>query len=148
MSKIDETLDIPNTRSCEVQTDELNIQSKSFSAFMGRVTDAAQVIKDEQSVFERARAISANGTFGSEKLEGIIDVLQNQLMSSVSNWYTDDNGNLIFIAADESSAMMLSGSGFMVADGKDENDNWNWRTFGTGKGFTADLVTAGVLRAG
>lgn len=147
VSETDEYLDKANTRSCKVQTDELNIQGKSFASYMGRVTDAAQVIKDEQSVFERARAISAEGTFGADKLNGIIDVLQNQLMSSVSNWYTDENGNLMFIAADESSAMMLSGSGFMVADGK-TNGNWNWRSFGTGKGFTADLMTAGVLRAG
>ena len=148
MSQVDESLDLPNSRSCTVQTDELNIQSKSFASFMGRVTDAAQVLKDEQSVFERARAISKEGTFGADKLNGIIDVLQNKLMSSVSNWYTDDNGNIMFISADETSAMMLSGSGFMVADGKNSSGDWNWRTFGTGKGFTADLMTAGVLRAG
>lgn len=148
VSQIEEMLDEPNTRSVEIQTDELNIQSKSFSSFMGRVTDAAQVIKDEQTIFERARAISAEGKFGTDKLDGIIDVLQNKLASTISNWYTDDNGNMIFIAADESSAMMLSGSGFMVADGKDDDGNWNWRTFGTGKGFTADLITAGVLQAG
>ena len=35
----------------------------------------------------------------------------------------------------------------MVANGK-TSDQWNWRTFGTGEGFTADLITAGVLRAG
>lgn len=148
VSQISEYLDRANTRSVKIQTDEMNIQGKSFAAFLGRITDAAQVIKDQQSIFERAKALSKDGTFGTDKLNGIIDVLQNRLLSTVSNWYTDDNGNLIFVAADESNAMMLSGNGFMVANGKTASGRWNWRTFGTGEGFTADLITAGVLQAG
>ena len=115
---------------------------------MNRITDAAQLVKDKQSIYDRAKALAADGTFGTDKLDGAIDVLQNRLLSTKSNWYTDNNGNIIFISADESNAMMLSGSGFMVANGQDEHGNWNWRTFGTGEGFTADLITAGILRAG
>lgn len=77
----------------------------------------------------------------------MIDISKNKIMSVGSNWYTDDNGNIVFVALDESSAMMLTGMGFMVANGKNENDEWNWRTFGTGDGFTADLITAGFLSA-
>lgn len=44
--------------------------------------------------------------------------------------------------------MMLTGAGFMVAAGKDDDGNWKWRTFGTGEGFTADVITAGIIRAG
>lgn len=148
VSEISEYLDRANTRTVEIRTDELNIQGKSFASFLGRITDAAQIIKDEQSIYDRARALSQNGTLGTHKLEGTIDVLQNRLLSTMSNWYTDDNGNLMFVSADETNAMMLSGNGFMVANGKNEDGSWRWRTFGTGEGFTADLITAGILRAG
>lgn len=147
VSDISEYLDRANTRSVEIKTDELNISSKSFSSFLGRITDAAQLVKDKNAIYDRAKALSANGELGAGKLEGAIDVLKNQLVSTQSNWYTDDNGNLMFESADGTNAMMLSGNGFMVANGK-TNDQWNWRTFGTGDGFTADLITAGVLRAG
>lgn len=147
VSQIGEYLDRANTRTVEIKTDISNIQGKSFSSFLGRITDAAQIVKDKESIFDRARALSSNGTLGASKLEGVIDVLQNRLMSTLSNWYTDENGNLMFVSADESNAMMLSGNGFMVANGKDENGNWNWRTFGSGEGFTADLITAGIIRA-
>lgn len=147
MEQIDEYLDRANSREVDIKTDELNIQGKSFASFLNRITDAAQVVKDKQSVYDRAKALSGDGTLGTNKLNGIIDVLKNQLVASKSNWYTDENGNILFVSADESSAMMLCGTGFMVANGKDQQGNWNWRTFGTGDGFTADLITAGVLRA-
>lgn len=147
VDQIIEYLDRANTRAVEIKTDIMNIQGKSFSSFLGRITDAAQIVKDKESIFDRAKALSKDGTFGTYKLEGMIDVLKNRLVSTMSNWYTDDNGNIMFVSADESNAMMLSGNGFMVANGKDSQGRWNWRTFGTGEGFTADLITAGVLRA-
>jgi hypothetical protein len=58
----------------------------------------------------------------------MIDVVKNQILSSVSNWYTDESGNMVFVSADEGSAMMLSGAGFMLADSKNEDGSWNWRT--------------------
>lgn len=148
VSQIEEYLDRANTRGVEVKTDELNIQGKSFASFLGRITDAAQMLKDKQAIYDLAKALSPDGTLATYKLNGIIDVLTNQLVSTKSNWSTDENGNIIFVAADESSAMMLSGAGFMVANGKKDDGSWNWRTFGTGEGFTADLITAGILRAG
>lgn len=149
VSKITEYLDRANTRKVDIQTDILNIQPKSFGSLLSRITDMAQVIKDKQTIFERARAIGADGTFGTNKLNGIMDVLQNKLMSTATTWYTDDRGNMIFESADGTNAMMLSGNGFMVANGRDQQTgDWNWRTFGTGEGFTADLMTAGVLQAG
>lgn len=148
VTQITEDLDIANTRRVKIETDELNIQGKTFGTMMGRIVNAAQNLVDNKSIYARAAAIGADGTLGAEKLDGIIDVLQNRLESTQSNWYTDDNGNIIFESADGTNAMMLCGSGFMVANGKTDAGRWNWRTFGTGEGFTADLITAGILRAG
>ncbi len=33
-----------------------------------------------------------------------------------------------------------------IADSRDSEGNWNFRTFGSGKGFVADLITAGILK--
>ena len=43
--------------------------------------------------------------------------------------------------------MMLCGEGFMIAYGRTANGDWNWRTFGTGEGFTADAIITGYLSA-
>ena len=53
----------------------------------------------------------------------------------------------MFISADGQSAMKLTGEGFAVASSKNDDGTWNWRTFGTGKGFSADLIVTGLLNA-
>ena len=131
-----------------ISTDELNIGSSTFESVLNRMMEAANIIDQRNAIYERAAAISEGGTISADQLNGEIDLLKNHLASTKSGWYTDANGNIMFEAQDGQSAMMLSGSGFMVANGKDASGNWNWRTFGTGEGFTADLITAGILRAG
>lgn len=45
-------------------------------------------------------------------------------------------------------AIQLKGAGFRIANSKKSNGEWDWRTFGTGDGFTADLLNVGVIRGG
>lgn len=73
--------------------------------------------------------------------------MKTQLLSSASNWKTDEKGNIIFVTLDGTSAMMLCGNGFMIANSQTTDGDWNWRTFGTGDGFAADLITTGFLSA-
>ena len=42
-------------------------------------------------------------------------------------------------------AMQLCSQGFRIAPGCKADGSWDWRTFGTGAGFTADLITVGTL---
>lgn len=45
-------------------------------------------------------------------------------------------------------AMCFGSMGFMIAHERTlDNKDWNWRTFGTGKGFFADLIVAGTMLA-
>ena len=45
-------------------------------------------------------------------------------------------------------AMCYGTMGFMIASERTpDNRDWNWRTFGTGKGFFADLIVAGTMLA-
>ena len=46
------------------------------------------------------------------------------------------------------SAYKISGDGFMIADSKDANGNWNWRIVGSGTGFSTDALTEGYLDPG
>ena len=148
---ITETVEYPDTpedNTITISTDELDIGSKTFESILNRIVDVAELVRDKKTIYNRAAALSQNGKAFTTILEGEINVLQNRLASTTSNWYTDAQGNMIFESLDGQSAMMLCGSGFMCANGKREDGSWNWRTFGTGEGFTADLITTGILRAG
>lgn len=46
------------------------------------------------------------------------------------------------------TAIQLKGGGFRIANKVKANGDWNWRTFGTGDGFTADEVNAGQIQGG
>jgi len=43
--------------------------------------------------------------------------------------------------------MYIAPTGFMIANTKDSSEQWVWTTFGTGAGFTANLINAGTLLA-
>lgn len=139
---------LENQNVIELSTDERNVTLKSFTSLINRIMEQADIVKERQSIYDRARALSGDGTLATEKLNGEINLLKHKIGSSASGIYTDENGNMIIEAADGSSAMMLTGAGFMLAADKDGNGEWNWRAFGTGEGFTADMITAGILRAG
>lgn len=46
------------------------------------------------------------------------------------------------------SAIQVCSQGFRIASGTKSDGSYDWRTFGTGEGFTADEITAGTLNAG
>ena len=127
VEKITRYLDEPNKGSVEITNEEVSISS-SFDSIFSRITSIADVIQQKQTIFERAEALHSDGSLATDRLSGAIDLLTTQLTSSVSSWYTDDNGNIIFESVDGSSAMQLCGEGFMIASGKNEDGSWNWRT--------------------
>ena len=44
-------------------------------------------------------------------------------------------------------AMNINGLGFRLASSTNADGSWNWRTFGTGEGFVADEIVAGILHS-
>lgn len=46
------------------------------------------------------------------------------------------------------SAMQICSQGFRIASGTKADGSYDWRTFGTGEGFTADEITAGRILGG
>lgn len=121
-------IDKDNYGTVSVSNNDLSINSNDLGSLLSRMSQLADLIDQKNQVYERAKAFSASGTLYADRLNGQIDVLKNQLLSTVSNWRTDEQGNILFESADGGSAMMLCGAGFMIANSKDEDGSWNWRT--------------------
>lgn len=114
---------------------------------MSRIAQLSDLINQKNSLFQRAEIISGEKTIHMDRLEGTINIMKNRLQAAKSSWYTDEDGNILFESATGKTAMMLCGEGFMIAPNKNADGTWNWRTFGTGEGFTADAIVAGYLSA-
>jgi len=140
-------IDNLSTGTIEVSNQDITLTSGDLGTLLSRISQLADLIEQKNALFERAKAISSDNTIFAERLNGRIDVLKTRLLSTVSNWYTDDQGNILFESSDGNYAMMLCGAGFMIASSKDSSGEWNWRTFGTGEGFTADEIVAGFISA-
>lgn len=67
---------------------------------------------------------------------------QGEIWSTVP---LDENGKPLHTPG---MAMQLTGMGFRIASTVDSNGEFEWTTFGTGEGFTADCINAGIIRGG
>lgn len=146
--------------------DEIVIRPKLFPADV-----AAAIIKIDRDYVNPANtrleisttgvAVSASSLYAEQtrKIEenslpanvltrdSVIDTMVTRIMSSGTNMFTDPScGALCFVSQDGTTAMMLTGAGWMIADEK-IGENWQWRTAATGSGIVADEITAGTLQA-
>ena len=122
-------IDQENVGTINISNKDISMNTNDLGSLLSRISQLSDLVEQKNALYERAKAISKSGTFYADRLNGAIDVLTNQLKSTVSNWYTDEQGNIIFEAADGGSAMMLCGAGFMIAGSKKEDTgDWNWRT--------------------
>lgn len=147
VSAVETCFDRRQDDSIEISNEDLALADVSFESMLTRMTMLADLIEQKNALFSRAEAIGADKTVQMDRLEGTINVLKTKLSSAVSSWYTDDNGNIIFESTTGKSAMMLTGDGFMIAAGKTDEGEWNWRTAGTGQGLVADAIVTGYLSA-
>ncbi|SNR95322.1 phage minor structural protein, N-terminal region [Anaerovirgula multivorans] len=151
ISIVDEDLGIDMTARV-VEYDEYPLEPKRSTVvianFIDNITDQLSRIdgdlRDTKNKVDRT--IGENGKIDTFWLDGQIDVLKNRFESTISNWYTDENGNIIFESLNGTSAMKLAGDGLAIANSK-VGGEWQWTTFGTGEGFTANLINAGILNA-
>lgn len=97
-----------------------------------------------------ADAITKEGGLKGEKIIGIMNAAVTQLRAQRTQAKKLDVVAMLCEDTDPESenygAMCIGTKGFMIAsertaDGKD----WDWRTFGTGYGFVADCIVAGLL---
>ena len=69
--KVTDRKDKPGQRRVTIATDEAGTGSSKMTAFMDRIADMAQLLKDERAIYQRAEALSPSGTTSTGKLEGL-----------------------------------------------------------------------------
>ena len=97
-------------------------------------------------------AIRTDGTLIAQKIQGVVDGMKASLRVQKSIAEKQDVRAVLFEDLDPDSptygAMCLGTQGFQIANERTSDDrDWDWRTFGTATGFSADLITAGTLAA-
>lgn len=147
IDSIKKCYDKPWETSISVNTNLSTINQHTFTDVMSHIADVANEINAKQTKYDKAIVPTDSGKVSTDVLQGSVDANTLSITGGSSNWYTDRNGNIIFESADGDSAMMLTGSGFAIANSKNRFGDWVWRTFGTGNGFTADEIVTGFLRA-
>lgn len=95
---------------------------------------------------------NADGTVNAFEVAGILNAVNVKMRAMKDIAQKQDVRALLCEDLDPESptygAMCYGTMGFMIADERTpDNRDWNWRTFGTGKGFFADLIVAGTMLA-
>ena len=114
-------------------------------------TDMKNSTEAMQKTLEESMAVLASGKVDAEKIQGILDCTKVQLQAQRSIAQTQEVRALLFEDLDPDSdtygAMCIGTMGFEIASERtDDGKDWKWKTFGTGKGFFADQITAGILQ--
>ncbi|MGG1633636.1 phage tail spike protein [Paenibacillus sp. NRS-1760] len=118
--------------------------------FLPSPTDTLTKMQDTARVVESVT--TGGGRISTGWIEGKINTLKNQLVASGAYASAELllNEGFLLENTDMNSpdygALYLGPGIFAIASEK-VGGNWNWRTFGKGSGFTADVINAGILNA-
>lgn len=97
-----------------------------------------------------AKAITENGGLKGEKIMGIMNAAITQLRAQSTRAKKADVVAMLCEDTDPDSedfgAMCIGTKGFMIAaERTPDGTDWDWHTFGTGRGFLADCIIAGII---
>ena len=85
-------------------------------------------------------------------ITSLIAQLNGQLNETGGYTYLTPNEGIIIydrpVDDDPTMAIQLGGGFLRIANSKNGDGSWDWRTFGTGDGFTADLLNVGTIQGG
>jgi len=109
--------------------------------FTQNLHDYLTSLSDMKEAYDKA---FTGGKVSTNWLEGIINVLKNELISETANVSITDTDGILITNGDGTKALSLKGGIFAIANSK-TGSNWDWRTFGTGDGFTADCIVSGKI---
>lgn len=90
-------------------------------------------------------------TLGSAYLNGLIDGL-NKVMNETGGYTYIKSGKGLFVYdkpedANPTMCIQIGGGYFRIADGKNSDGTWNFRTLGNGHGLVADAIVSGTISA-
>ncbi|MCP1355475.1 phage tail spike protein [Aneurinibacillus migulanus] len=118
--------------------------------FRPGLTDFLSELQDAKDTVQKIT--NSRGKVNASYLEGIISTLKTRITGSMAmaNAEVMEDKGILFENTDVNSqdygALYIGPGIFAIAD-KKSGDKWDWRAFGTGAGFTADEIVAGVLNA-
>ena len=97
------------------------------------------------------QSLTQTGVKG-EMIYGLIDLFKASMKATAENAVLQKEKSILFEDKVPGSptygAMALGTTGFMIAAKRMPDDSdWDWKTFGTGQGFLADLIVAGTMLA-
>lgn len=118
--------------------------------FLPDLMDTLNKMQNATNTIERIT--TGGGRVNTNWIDGKINTLKNQLVASGAYASAEVRPNEGFLLENTDSnspdygALYLGPGIFAIASEK-VGGNWNWRTFGKGSGFTADVINAGILNA-
>lgn len=146
INKLTKCYDKPWETKLQIDTNLTTMAGHSFTDVLSKVAEVSQKVEANEDIYARAAMLNEGG-ISADFLSDAIDTAKVAINGAHSSWRTDDKGNLIFEDTTGTGAMTLTGNGFAIADTKDEWGDYEWKTFGTAKGFSADLINAGTIKA-
>lgn len=145
-------------RVTKLVTDELG---GAMRVTLGNITETMTDMwlsqqKKVSSLSRRSSSWDVAASTPPSYLQQVMDAMNTQFnMSGSSYTFTSFEQGTIYASVPmdangrsttgKGSAMQLCSQGFRIASGCKADGSWDWRTFGTGAGFTADLITVGTL---
>ena len=113
---------------------------------------AVNNFKGKQGVWDRSNVINQDGSINASLLNNLIQELNERMNSQGGYVYISEDGKGLItydkpIDQNPTMAIQILGGSFRIANSKLPNGEWNWRTFGDGDGFVADLINTGTLNA-
>ena len=106
------------------------------------LTDMSSTIQSMLESFDKS------GNVKGESIAGIIDLMKTKIRASHEIAKKQVERAILFEDTEPDSptygAMSLGTTGFAIASEMVDGE-WNWQTFGTGQGFLADCIIAGIL---
>ena len=119
---------------------------ETMSQRTGRVNDAVKRLAGSAGGWDDA------ATLRTSYVEEVINGL-NAVLNEVGGYTYLKPGQGIFVYdrpedKGPSMAIQIGGGYFRIADGKNSDGTWKWRTLGTGHGLVADEIVTGRITAG
>ena len=118
-------------------------------------TQQAKIKSDLKSISntinEQGQAITDLKNF--DYYATIVQELNDRIIATGGYVYISKDGQGLItydkpIDKNPTKAIQLRGGAIRIANSKKSDGSWNWTTFGTGDGFTADKIIAGILQGG
>lgn len=116
-----------------------------------KVLEAEAIINANKDEWDKIKDITDEmGNVLTERLEGSINAGANLITNTESTVIFDDIGILARNHQYDQHATLatrLSSAGLLIANKKNPDGSWNWRTAITGSGISADEINTGTLSA-